>query len=488
MITRCAPDLPAAAKVLGIAVACLFGCSRTAIGPSAPAAAPAAVAPQPPGPIRHVIVVTVDGLTPESYLAPDAHGLRIPNLRHLVADGASSEGARSVFPSVTYPAHTSIASGVAPARHGVVANRAFDPLEKNQEGWRWYAEDVKVPRIWDLASNAGYTSAVINWPVTVGARATYVVPEIWRAGTADDKKLVRALSTPGLLDAVGKSYPGFEQRFTEEGFSDEGKTDVAAYLIEKSSPSVLFLHLTQVDSAQHKRGLWSPEALAAIEDSDRQLGRLLEATQRSGTAASTTFVIASDHGFAGVERSVRPGALLRQAGLVQLDEKGKVSSWSVSVLPNAGSLYVYLRDPNDAALQGATLKVFADKARESNSGIGRVLDRAQISALGGDPEAFLALDAAPNTTFAAGYTGDYEGPSTVKATHGYDPSRSEMRASLVFFGATIKKGKLSDARLVDIAPTVAEWLRLPLGAVDGKALLAQPTVSSPPSAPLAASH
>ena len=467
-----------AISVLSVAL----GCARS---PSA-AVTPVALAPQPPGPIQHVIVVTVDGLKPESYLAPDAHRLRIPVLRRLVQAGASSDGARSVFPSVTYPAHTSIASGVVPGRHGVVANRAFDPLEKNQEGWRWYAEDVKVPRLWDLATSRGYSSAVINWPVTVGARVNYLVPEIWRAGTADDKKLVRALSTPGLLDAVAKAYPGFEQRWTEEGFNDEGKTDIATYLIEKASPNLLFLHLTQVDSAQHKRGLWSPEALTAIEDSDRQLGRLLEATGRAGKARSTALIVASDHGFADVNRLVRPGALLREAGLIQLDDKSKVSSWSVSLLPNGGSLYVYLKDPQDPKLRAAALKVFTDKAREPNGGIGRVLEHEEISALGGDPEAFLALDAAPNTTFAAGYAGDYDTPISVKAMHGYDPERPEMKASLLLFGPTIAKGKLSDARLVDIAPTAAAWLQLPLKGTDGKPLQAQAPGAS--AAPLAVSH
>lgn len=476
--------LPTLASISAIALACLLGCTPT---PSS-ARAPVATAPQPPGPVRHVIVVTVDGLKPESYLAPDAHGLRIPNLRHLVSDGASSDGARSVFPSVTYPAHTSIASGVAPGRHGIVANRAFDPLDKNQEGWRWYAEDVKVPRLWDLASNAGYSSAAINWSVTVGARTTYLVPEFWRAGTPDDKKLVRALSTPGLLDAVGKGSPGFEQRWTEEGFSDEGKTDIATYLIEKERPNLLFLHLTQVDSAQHKRGLWSPEALAAIEDSDRQLGRLLEASQRSGTAASTTFVVASDHGFADVNRLVRPGALLRQAGLIQLDEKGKPNSWKATILPNGGSLYVYLKDPRDPALQAATLKVFEDKAHEPNGGIGRVWKHDEVLALGGDPDAFLALDAAPGTTFGAGYNGDYDAPITVKAMHGYDPDSPGMRASLVLFGVTVAKGKLNDARLIDIAPTVASWLQLPLSGVDGKPLQVHAAKPVAASAPLAASH
>jgi len=287
---------------------------------------PVAASPEPPGPIRHAIVITVDGLIPDSYVSPDAHGLRVPVLRRLVAEGASSDGARSVFPSVTYPAHTSIASGVVPARHGIVANRSFDPLEKNQEGWRWYAEDVKVPRIWDLASNAGYSSAVINWPVTVGAHATYLVPEIWRAGTSEDQKLVRALSTPGLFEAVLKAYPDFSARVTDGGIDDEGKTDIASYLIEKARPTVLFLHLTQVDSAQHQYGLWSAEALTAIEGSDRQLGRILEALQHAGIAASTALAVASDHGFANVNRLVRPGALLRQAGLIRLDDQGKVVS------------------------------------------------------------------------------------------------------------------------------------------------------------------
>jgi len=480
MVSQFELGLRSLASVSGIALSCLFGCAPT----PASAQAPGLSAPQPPGLVQHVIVVTVDGLKPEAYLTPDAHGLRIPILRHLVADGASSDGARSVFPSVTYPAHTSIASGVTPGRHGIVANRAFDPLEKNQEGWRWYAEDVKVPRLWDLASYAGYSSAAINWPVTVGARTTYLVPELWRAGTLDDKKLVRALSTPGLLDAVAKAYPGFEQRWTEEGFSDEGKTDIASYLIEKARPNLLFLHLTQVDSAQHKHGLWSPEALSAIEDSDRQLGRLLEATQRSGSSASTTLVVASDHGFADVNRLVRPGALLRQAGLIQLDDKGKPSTWRASTLPNGGSLYVYLKDAQDPALQAATLKVFEDKAHEPNGGIGRLWKHEEVLKLGGDPDAFLALDAAPGTTFGAGYSGDYEASITVKAMHGYDPDSPGMQASLVLFGATVAKGKLTDARLVDIAPTVASWLELPLSGVDGKPLRVRAAGLGVPAAPL----
>lgn len=139
------------------------------------------------------------------------------------------------------------------------------------------------------------------------------------------------------------------------------------------------------------------------------------------------------------------------------------------MLPSGGSLYVYLRDSKDPALQAATLKAFEDKAREPDSGIGRIFQQAEVARRGGDPDAFLALDAAPGTTFASGY-GDYDAPIVVKAMHGYDPERPEMRASLLLFGPNIPKGKLADARIVDIAPTVAAWLHLPLPNVDGKPL------------------
>ena len=60
-----------------------------------------------------------------------------------MAHGASSDGALSVFPSVTYPSHTSMSTGVFPGTHGINGNRTFDPLEDDLDGWRWYAEDIK---------------------------------------------------------------------------------------------------------------------------------------------------------------------------------------------------------------------------------------------------------------------------------------------------------------------------------------------------------
>jgi predicted AlkP superfamily pyrophosphatase or phosphodiesterase len=193
---------------LRFAIACLatllHGC-----GAASPPAAGASPAPARSTPIRHVILVTIDGLPPAAYLEPDAHGLKVPTLRRMLAGGAASSGAESVFPSVTYPAHTSLITGAHPATHGIVTNTQFDPLDQNQAGWRWYAEDIRVPTLLDAARAAGLRSGSVAWPVTVGAPADFLVPDYWRAGIAEDVKLLRALSTPGLLEAAAARFPRF---------------------------------------------------------------------------------------------------------------------------------------------------------------------------------------------------------------------------------------------------------------------------------------
>ena len=447
-----------------------------------PAALPASTA-EPPGPIRHVIVVTIDGLMPEAYRQPDAHGLKIPTLRRLVAEGASSSGALSVFPSVTYPSHTSMASGVSPARHGIVSNRDVDPLQENPDGWRRFAEDVAVPRVWDVASAAGYRTALIEWPVTVGAKATFIVPDA-RSRTPNDLKLMRALATPGLFPAVAAAYPNFDARFRPGDISDEGGTDIAVHVLATGKPHLTFLHIFDVDGAQHEHGIWSDEARAAIENADRQIGRLLEAAERAGIAGATALVVASDHGFAPVTRSVNPNALLVKAGLIERDGQGRVRDWRAIVHPNGGSAYVYTRPPGDAQLEAAVLKVLEDDQRAARRGIGRIIRREEIAAIGGDPQAFLALDAELGAFFG-GDLEQYETVPTLRGMHGYDPARPEMKASLILFGPTIAHGELASARLIDIAPTVAGWLGLELSGVDGKPLeivAGAPAAAPPPAA------
>src|SRR5271154_6480725 len=128
---------------------------------SAIAALPAAAAP--------VLMISVDGMKPEYVLDADAHGLRIPFLRGLLRDGSYARGVTGVWPTVTYPSHTTLLTGLSPAEHGIYNNLEFDPRHQFADSWFWYAHQIRVPTLWEAAHEAGLSTASVGWPVSVGA-------------------------------------------------------------------------------------------------------------------------------------------------------------------------------------------------------------------------------------------------------------------------------------------------------------------------------
>src|SRR5262245_49691525 len=101
-----------------------------------------------------VMLISIDGLKPDYVLEADKHGLRLPNLRRFVREGSYATAVTGVTPTVTYPSHVTLVTGVSPASHGIFANTPFDPFGKNQGGWYWYAEDIRVPTLWDACAEA----------------------------------------------------------------------------------------------------------------------------------------------------------------------------------------------------------------------------------------------------------------------------------------------------------------------------------------------
>ncbi|MGA8144110.1 MAG: ectonucleotide pyrophosphatase/phosphodiesterase [Candidatus Acidiferrales bacterium] len=448
----------------------LIAAATIAVRPHSAASHPSSRQSPALGSIQHVIVVTIDGMKPQTYTEPDAHGLKVPTLREIVRTGASSDGVQPVMPSVTYPSHTTMMTGVNPGTHAIFTNPEWDPLGKNEKGWRWYEEDIRVPTLWQLAHDRGLRTALIHWPVTVGAQADILVPEYWRAMIPEDLKLLRALSTRGILDDVAKEFPDFIAGMTPFPQTDEAFTDIACYAIEKLQPNLLILHLAMLDHQEHEHGPFSPEAIAATETADSQIARVIAESKKSGIWNSTALVVLSDHGFVPLSQAVRPGVLLRKHGLITLDAKDKVVSWKASLISNAGSAYIYVRDKNDDVTRRALLHIFQPLAAAPGSRIHRVVGHDEIVALGGDPEAFLALEAVEGATISGDYTGVFTGSTKVRGTHGYFPDRSEMRSSLLIYGPSIAPGKIENARMIDVAPTIARWLALDLSKAQGSPL------------------
>ena len=129
-----------------------------------------------------VLMISIDGLKPEYITQADAHGMKVPYLRTLIRDGAYAEGVVGIWPTVTYPSHTTLITGVWPAEHGIYNNLEFDPLQQYSSAWNWYAPLIRVPTLWTAAHKAGLRTASVGWPVSVGAAdVDYLIPEYWRS-------------------------------------------------------------------------------------------------------------------------------------------------------------------------------------------------------------------------------------------------------------------------------------------------------------------
>jgi len=245
-----------------------------------------AAAAQQPVQTPLLLMISIDGLRPDYVTAADAHGAKIPNLRRFLKEGAFAQGVVGVIPTVTYPSHTTLITGVSPATHGIFANTTFDPLRENQGGWYWYSEDIRVATLWDAAARAGLSTASVQWPASVGARVTWNIPELWRAGTPDDAKLLRAVSTPGLLAELEPELGPYPRALTVE--SDEQRTRYAVRILEKKRPNLLTLHLIALDRVQHVTGPFTPRPWPPSSASTRSWARCAPPRRRWRRGAPTS--------------------------------------------------------------------------------------------------------------------------------------------------------------------------------------------------------
>ena len=181
-------------------------------------------------------MISVDGLGPADVIQAERSGVAVPTLRRMMVDGAYAEAVVGVLPTLTYPSHTTLLTGVAPARHGIDNNLSFDPTNINQTGWEWYAEDIRVPTLWSAARAAALKTANVDWPVSVAAPADDNLPQNWRTGHPDDRKLLSALATPGLLARLKPALGPCPQGIDESVEADETRARFAAALIAQHRP------------------------------------------------------------------------------------------------------------------------------------------------------------------------------------------------------------------------------------------------------------
>ena len=422
---------------------------------------------------RHVVLITIDGFPAEMFANPKTH---IPRIRQLASQGVTAEGMRVSTPSVTWPNHTTLVTGVHPAKHsvfynGILTRRGPDePVSVDPR--RDKSDLVAVPTIYDLLHGGGLRTAAINWPCTRGAMTLDDdfpdTPESLRYTTPRIREeMVAEGILPNETDASFRAMSSPARDFVW--------TRAAASVIAKRKPHLLLFHLLNTDGTHHRYGSDSSASHTALALADIYVERILYALDAAGLRS--TVIITSDHGFITVSKTIHPNVLLRHAGLLDLNASGQISRARVQVVSEGGLGMVYLNNPGRREQDRKNvLELF-----RGQEGVERVIEPADFAALGlPSPEndremADLVLAAKDGYGISGSPAGDEfvvpVGPQSNRGYHGYVASNPKMNAVFIAAGDGIKRGaRIGIVNNIDIAPTIAHLLGHKLPNADGKVL------------------
>ena len=410
-----------------------------------------------------LIVVSIDALVYE-----DLEYLKTrPNFQKLLASCAQVKRVKSIYPTLTYPCHATMATGCFPTKHGVLNNTCVIPGVEDTP-WLWYHDNYQCRDLIDAAKEKGLTTAIIGWP-TMGnhPNADYIVAEVagTKAKTAQEFRRDYLLTgtTEELWDAVGA--PNVHYR-TYHRCPHYFNTTAACDIIRLYAPDLVMVHLGEPDHARHAHGVFSPLLEPALDACEWALGQLMDAIERSGYAECTNLVITADHGHLDSTRSCLPNALFAENGFLTLDEQGQVTDWRAWCKSVGMSADVFVKNEADIPLVAQLLE------DHLGQGYSKVFTRQDAAQEGYDGPFDFVLETDDTTRFLNGWTGPWlTEHGEVHGCHGYHPDKGP-RPTILAMGPAFRQGVvLENAHLTDGAPTWATILGAELPDTDGKPIL-----------------
>lgn len=420
--------------------------------------------------IRHVVLITLDGMRPDFYISPILQK-QAPFLHEKSQSGAWAHGAIVAYPSTTYPGHANISTGVRPNRHGIVSSSKFTPPELDGRGY-WYQGDLKAPSIWQRAHAAGLSVAALSWPSSATApEIQWNFPEFWGSMRGSELRQVLRRATPEVLDLADEIFKDdWPAMLGPSSKRDQFLARMAEEILVRHQPNLMLLHFIETDSVQHKSGPSSPQFRAALKRTDRLLKRLYATVQKAGLGPHTVFIVTGDHGFTDVSYMFAPNVLLIKNGFIQR-EGSETVDWTAMVENTSGSAGVYLKDPDDTKTLRAIRKLFEDNAIDDfGRQMYRIVDRKELDRHGASPEAAFFLEGIPPYMSSGAFTREFSRNATLRGNHGYLPTMEDMHTGFVAFGPGIRPTELGIIELIDIAPTIAKLMGFDMPNVQGRVL------------------
>ncbi|MDQ0194226.1 alkaline phosphatase family protein [Paenibacillus wynnii] len=417
---------------------------------------------------KHLIVISYDAFSEDNWEMAS----RMPNLSKLMKGGAHSNRLRSVYPTLTYVVHTTIATGVYPDKHGVHHNNPFQPFVKEeQQSWFWFRNAIKVPTIYDAVREHRMNTAAILWPVSGKSSIRYNIPEIRAINNENQALKVLRSGSPLYCLQMEMKHRRVRQGI-KQPYLDDFTTKCAVDTIKRKKPNLLMMHLIDLDDAKHVYGTDSDEVKQVIERMDNRLGDIMQAVDDAGMKNDTIFLVLGDHGQFNVRYKVHLNNLLQEKGLI-FEENGEMR-WRAYFQCGGGSAYLHIQ-PGDRQAEQIALAAVEDYMKDDSTGIESVYGREALDRLHVDQSTRVMLEAKIGYCFDESLEEptivDLEEQGVRYATHGYSPEKSDYRCNLVVSGDKIKKDyNIGDIEMVDIAPTMAKILGIEFNPCDGRAL------------------
>jgi predicted AlkP superfamily pyrophosphatase or phosphodiesterase len=363
----------------------------------------------------YLVLISIDGFSSD-YLSI----YPTPALDRIAASGVRAESLRPVFPSLTFPNHYSIATGLYPSEHGIVSNRFPDETrgswyklsDRNSvEDGRWYSGEP----IWVAAEKHGLVSAAYYF---VGTEAAIqgIRPSHWNSFDA---------SVPGS-DRVAR---------------------VVEWLTwpEEIRPRLITLYFEHVDTAGHDFGRGSPELARAVAEVDANIGRLLDAIADQGLAGEVNVLVVSDHGQANYVDPEASFVLREHIDLAGLEIiSGGAYAWIYQQQPDRERALAIRDAINENWPHGRA--VLRDEAPAE----WRVTDSSRY------PEIFIVPDV------GHGVVVEPEGLERLtKGDHGWEPSEKAMHGIFLASGPGLPGGvTVGEISVIHVYPLMLELLQI----------------------------
>lgn len=398
---------------------------------------------------KRVVVISWDGFRPE-FLTQDK--FKTPNTRKLMSTAAYSLELEPINPTVTYPNHTTIVTGVPSAEHGILSNTVFDPQMGPLSLWYFYSEQIKMPTLWKQAYEEGKKTSILRWPVTVGGKATWLIPEVFTVTglKKTSEELIRSEAGAEALKELETAIKLKVPFGTDEHEYDEWMTKAAVYLENKHRPDLQLVHLVNVDHWQHETGINSKETVNAVEELDREIGEIIKATKDKDVC----MIVLGDHGHADYQKVYNLNVILKKHGLLKLNEKKELQSWNAIAHTSGSQAAIYVKRKAD---RKKVLKILKDELKDGFN----ILSKEEFKKLKVYPDADFVVIAKIGYAVSGGHKDtEIDEQKSPKSTHGYLGSLPEMKTVFLANGCGLKAGNIGKMSMLDVAPMISDVLKL----------------------------